>query len=166
MYGIQIYVFDQIVEHHSILVPRYYMFVLIFIYWGLHKMIDTTPQIPSLLAAATYIIISSIVIPQIYQLDRAPKQMFREVAAFTDGQLDPETRVLVFEPKGPLLIGIAYYLQNNFKLMTVDQIPSNLGTSAVYIDERLGVTYREDNYHQDQQEELEFIPFVGVLLYK
>ncbi len=88
IYGIQIYIFDQIVEHHSILVPRYYMFVLIFIYWGLYKMIDTTPQTPSLLAAAAYIIISSLVISKIYQLDRAPKQMFREVAAFADGQLD------------------------------------------------------------------------------
>ena len=80
--------------------------------------------------------------------------------------LDSETKVLVFEPKGPLLIGVAYYLQNNFKLTTVDQVPSNLGTSAVYIDERLGIAYREDKYHQDQQQELELVPFVGVFLYK
>ena len=166
IYGVQIYIFDQIIEHHSILVPRYYIFVLIFIYWGLYEMIDTTSQIPSLLAAAAYIIISSLVIVQVYQLDRAPKQMFREVAAFADDQLDSGNKVLVFEPKGPLLIGVAYYMQNNFKLMTADQTPNNLGTSAVYIDERLGVAYREDTYHQNHQDKLEFIPFVGVFLYK
>jgi uncharacterized membrane protein len=39
-YGLQVYVFDQLIGHHSILVPRYYIFSLIFIYWGLYKLID------------------------------------------------------------------------------------------------------------------------------
>jgi hypothetical protein len=109
--------------------------------------------------------VSGTVISQVYKLDRAPKQMFREVAGFLDGQLD-SNRVLVFEPKGPLPIGVAYYLQNNFKLTTADKTPANLGASAVYIDEMLGVAYLENKYHNDQQQKLEFIPFVGIFLYK
>lgn len=166
MYGIQIFIFDQLVEHHSILVPRYYMFSLIFIYWGIYKLLEGPDKIPSFLIPITYSILTSTIIFQIYKLNRAPKQMFREVAGFLDNQLDSKTRVLVFEPKGPLMIGIAYYLENNFKLVPADNFSDNLDSSVVYIDEMLGVTYRENKYHRNKQEKLEFIPFVGVFLYK
>jgi uncharacterized membrane protein len=166
IYGLQIYVFDQLVGHHSILVPRYYMFSLIFIYWGVYKMLDGPSKIPSLLFPMVYSILTATIIFQIYKLEQAPKQMLREVAGFVDGQLDPKTRVLVFEPNGPLMIGIAYYLHNNFKLIPAKKAPDNLWPSAVYVDEMLGVAYRENKYHREEKEELEFIPFVGVFLYK
>jgi uncharacterized membrane protein len=167
IYGLQVYVFDQLVGHHSILVPRYYVFVLIFVYWGLYKMIDSSQnRVFSLLVPLTYALITSTILFQLYRLDRAPKQMYREVAGFVDGQVDPKTKVLIFEPKGPLMVGVAYYLQNNFKLILANKAPNNLETSAVYIDEMLGVAYSENKYHRKQQEKLEFIPFVGVFLYK
>ena len=166
MYGLQVYVFDQLVEHHTILVPRYYIFLLIFIYWGVYKLLEKPYKFPSLIIPITYSILSLTIISQLYKLERAPKQMFREVAWFLDGQLDSKTRVLVFEPKGPLMIGVAYYLQNNFKLAPAENISYNLGSSAVYIDEMLGVAYRENMYHRKEQEKLELIPFIGVFLYK
>lgn len=165
-YGLQVYLFDQLVEHHTILVPRYYLFVLIFVYWILFKAVDTTFKIPSLSLVAVYCVISSTVLVQLYKLDRAPKQMFREVAGFVDGQLDSNIKTLVFEPKGPIIVGVAYYLGNNFKMVPADEAPVDMGTSAVYIDEMLGVTYRENQYHNKQQETLDFIPFVGIFLYK
>lgn len=165
-YGLQVYVFDQLVDHHTILVPRYYLFVLIFIYWILFKVIDTTIKIPSLSIAAIYCIISSIVLVQLYNLDRAPKQMYREVGAFVDNNLDSKAKVLVFEPRGALTVGVAYYLNKNFKMTSAEITPEELNTSSVYIDEMLGVPYRENNYHSNQQENLELIPFVGVFLYK
>lgn len=166
IYGLQIYIFDQLVEHHSVLVPRYYIFSLVFIYWGIYKLLEGPDKIPSFLIPITYSILTATIIFQLYKLNRAPKQMFREVAGFVDSQLDSKRRVLVFEPKGPLMIGVAYYLGNNFKLVPADNISDDLGSSVVYIDEMLGVAYRENKYHRKEQEKLEFIPFVGVFLYK
>ena len=113
-----------------------------------------------------YAVLTSTILFQLYRLDRTPKQMFREVASFVDNQVDSKTRILVFEPKGPLIVGIAYYLQNNFKLIPANEAANNLGDSAVYIDEMLGVAFRENKFHHKQQEKLDFIPFVGIFLYK
>jgi hypothetical protein len=166
MYGLQVYIFDQLVESHTILVPRYYLFSLVFIYWGIYKLLDGPKKIITLFIPITYSILTSTIIFQLYKLDRAPKQMIREIAGYVDGHLDSKTRVLVFEPKGPLMVGVAYYLQNNFKLVSADSLTDDLGSSAVYIDEMLGVAYRENKYNRKEQEKLEFIPFVGVFLYK
>jgi hypothetical protein len=166
IYGLQVYVFDQLVGHHTILVPRYYIFSLIFIYWGFYKLIDISYKFVSLLFPLTYSIITGIVIFQIYQLERDSKQMFREVAGFVDSQVDSKTRILVFEPEGVLMVGIAYYLQNNFKLVSAHKTTDELESSAVFIDEMLGVEYCENKYHLEEQNKLEFIPFVAVNLYK
>ncbi|OYU96169.1 MAG: hypothetical protein CFE21_07080 [Bacteroidetes bacterium B1(2017)] len=166
IYGLQVYVFDQLVGHHTILVPRYYMFCLIFIYWGFYKLIDSSYKVVSSLVPLSYSIITGIVLCQIYQLDRAPKQMFREVAGFVDSQVDSNTRILVFEPEGVLMVGVAYYLQNNFKLVSAHKTTVELTSSAVFIDEMLGVEYCENKYHLKQKRKLEFIPFVAVNLYK
>ncbi len=166
IYCIQVYVFDQLVGHHTILVPRYYMFSLIFIYWGFYKFIDSSYKVVSLLVPITYSIIAGIVLFQIYQLERAPKQMFREVAGFVDSQVDSKTRILVFEPEGVLMVGVAYYLQNNFKLVSAHKTTDELESSAVFIDEMLGVEYCENKFHLEEQNKLEFIPFVAVNLYK
>lgn len=165
-YGIQIYLFDQLVDHHTILVPRYYSFAIIFIYWAFFKAIDTSLKVLSLSVATIYCIISSIVLIQIYKLDRAPKQMFRELAGYVDLQIESDDKVLVFEPKGPVVIGVAYYLKKNFKITFAENPSIQLPTSAVYIDEMLGVPNRENKYHTKQQENLNLIPFVGVFLYE
>ncbi len=165
-YGLQVYVFDQIIGHHSILVPRYYIFSLIFIYWGFYKLIDGSYKVLSLIVPLTYSIVSANVLFHLYKLDRAPKQMFREVAGFVDSQVDSNTRILVFEPQGPLMVGVAYYLQNNFKLVSANKTPIKLDSSAVFIDEMLGVEYCENKYHVEQQKKLELTPFAGVFLYK
>jgi uncharacterized membrane protein len=166
IYGLQVYVFDQIVGHHSVLVPRYYMFSLIFFYWGFFKLIDNSYKVISLLVPLTYSILAAIVLFHLYKLDRAPKQMFREVAGFVDSQVDSQTKILVFEPQGPLMVGVAYYLQNNFKLVAAHKTKVKLDSSAVFIDEMLGVEYCENKYHLGEQKKLELIPFVGVNIYK
>ena len=166
IYGLQIFGFDQVVGHHTILVPRYYIFSLIFIYWGIYKLIDGQYKLTSAVFTLTYLILSSSVIVQLYELKRAPKQMFRELAFFLDRQVDPKSRILVFEPKGALEAGVAYYLSNNFKIMSADNEPKKTETSAVYIDEMLGLEYCENKYHKEQKAKLELIPFAGVFLYK
>lgn len=166
IYGLQIYFFDQIVGNHTILTPRYYIFLLIFIYWGLFKMIDASYKISSILVTVAYTALTSVILLQLYKLERAPKQMIREVARFVDEKVDSKTRVLVIEPKGPLMVGIAYYLKNNFELIHADKTYNNLEARAVYIDEMLGVSFRENKYHNKKQEKLEFIPFVGIFLFK
>ncbi|MBM3454343.1 MAG: hypothetical protein FJX80_04255 [Bacteroidetes bacterium] len=166
VYGLQLYVFDQLVGHHTILVPRYYIFSLIFIFWGFHILIDSAYKVVSLLVPITYSIITCIVIFQMFQLDRAPKQMLREVAGFVDSQVDSKTRLLVFEPEGVLMVGVAYYLQDNFKLVSAHKTTDELEYSAVFIDQMLGVDYCENKYHLKEQNNLDYIPFVAVNLYK
>lgn len=165
-YGLQLYIFDQLEGHHSILVPRYYIFSLIFVFWGIHKMIDRANRLSSLLIPLTYSFLATNVLFQLYTLDRAPKQMLREVAGFVDNQIDSKSTILVFEPQGPLLIGVAYYLHNNFKLISAHKIHAKSISSAVYIDEMLGLPTLEHKYHYKEQKKLELIPFVGVFLYK
>jgi uncharacterized membrane protein len=166
IYGLQIYFFDQVVEHHTILVSRYYIFSLIFIYWGIFKLIDESNKAIQLFIPLSYSFIASIVLFQLYKLDRAPKQMFREVASFVDSQFDPKKRKLVFEPQGPLMVGVAYYLNNNFKLVSENKAPAVSDHSAVFIDEMLGLSYCENKFHREDKKKLELIPFVGVFLYE
>jgi uncharacterized protein YkuJ len=92
--------------------------------------------------------------------------MFREVAGFLDSQVDSKTRILVFEPEGVLMVGVAYYLQNKFKLVSAHKATVELDSSAVFIDEMLGVEYCENKYHLKEQSQLDFIPFVAINLYK
>jgi hypothetical protein len=92
--------------------------------------------------------------------------MIREVAGYVDSQIDSKSTILVFEPEGPLMVGVAYYLNNNFRLSTAQRFPSELGPSAIYIDEMLGVASSENKFHNDQQKNLKKIPFVGISLYK
>jgi len=129
-------------------------------------LIDSSYKIVSLLFPLTYSILTGIVLFQIYQLNRAPKQMFREVAGFLDSQVDSKTRILVFEPEGVLMVGVAYYLQNKFKLVSAHKATVELDSSAVFIDEMLGVEYCENKYHLKEQSQLDFIPFVAINLYK
>ena len=166
IYGIQIYIFDQIVGHHSILVPRYYIFLLIFIYWCLFKFFNGRYKITSVIVTLIYAFLSISVLFQLYQLKRAPKQMFREVAFFLDTQVDPKSRILIFEPEGPLVAGIAYYTNSNFKIISSNKKKGNTEPAAVYIDEMLGLEFRENKFNKNQKEKLELIPFVGIFLYK
>lgn len=166
VYFIQVFLFDQIIDHHSILVPRYYIFLLLFFYLFFLKSMETIPKIPMVSFVAIYCFVASCTIGQIYNLKRAPKQMFRELSGFMDNQLESNSRIIVFEPKGPLPWGMAYYLQNNFSMISAEDLTTDLGKSAVYVDEMLGVTFIESKHHNKEQEKLEFIPFVGVFLYK
>ena len=165
-YGAQILVFDQLIDHHSILVPRYYLFVLVFVYWFLFSAFNLISKPWSFLVVFLIGIASGNVLKQIFYLERAPKEMFKEVAVFIDKQFEPEKRILVFEPKGPLVFGVAYYLGGDFEMALAPDDSNKSEKSAVYIDERLGLAYKENQFNSAQQENLELIPFVGVALYK
>jgi len=165
-YGIQIYLFDQITGHHSILVSRYYMFLLLFIYWGIYKLFDEIYRFQSLALFFSYSIFAAASLFQVLRLERAPKQMFREVATYIDRDFDPKKNMIVIEPKGPLLVGLAYYLQRNFVLVSAEKAQINSYSSPVYVDEMLGLSNFENKFHNDLQKELHLVPFVGVFLYR
>jgi uncharacterized membrane protein len=166
IYGLQIFVFDQIVGHHSILVPRYFIFLLILIYWVFLKLFDETSIRVSLFVSLSYFIISAMAIYQIYKIERSPKQMFREVSGYLDGNFDSKKRTLVMEPEGPMVFGVAYYLHNNFKIVPASRVPNLNDSTVIYVDEMLGVTNEENKFHNSQQGKLQLIPFAGVFLYK
>jgi hypothetical protein len=64
------------------------------------------------------------------------------------------------------MVGVAYYLKNNFMLVSENKSISKSDTSAIYIDEMLGLSYCENKFHKEEKKRLELIPFVGVFLYK
>ncbi|MFT4733401.1 MAG: putative membrane protein [Arcticibacterium sp.] len=165
-YFLQIYMFDQIVDHHSIMVPRYYVFVLIFIYWFLFKLMNAKFRLPMFFVFALYFGMSANVLFQIYNLERAPKQMLREVAGFVDNRHGVENRTLVLEPKGPLAFGLSYYLNKNFDLMHAENGKIEVDANAVYIDQMLGDTNVENRLDNEVQNNLELVPFAGVFLYQ
>ena len=165
-YFAQIYLFDQMNDRHTILIPRYHIFFLVFLFWYAMRALEVLNWPATISVACVYSVIAIGVIGQIYSLDRAPKQMFREVASYIDSNVDADTHILVFEPAGPLLWGVSNYLSGNYLLVRADEYDGQSNLTPVFIDENLGVTYRENKLHILEQRLLRHVPFVGVNLYE
>ena len=61
-----IYTFDLILNNHTIIVSRYYIFILIIFYWGIVKAIDNAPQKIGLSFIIIYFILGGLAIYKIY----------------------------------------------------------------------------------------------------
>ena len=116
---------------------------------------------------------SSII--KIYNLQRAPKQMYRELAAYIDANSDNDSTLIVIESKGTLVWGLANYINNNFQVVFATDYKSDhkfsnvlfvVETLDVNLDETPGDIYEDAKTHNNEQKRLELIPFVGINLYK
>jgi uncharacterized membrane protein len=167
-YGSLIYLFDLIVDHHTIAIPRYYMPITIILYWYIFKSINILKRSISSSLLITQIIVGLIVIIQIFNLDRAPKQMFREVAAYIEMKYHPDEAILVLEQGGPLAFGLSYYLIQNYQLVSSIEYNPNDPRKMILIQENLGLDTEISGYNfiPDSGKKLIMVPFVGINLYE
>jgi len=166
IYFLQIFIFDQLLDHHTIIIPRYYIFILIFIIWGVFNVYEKIPKIVRVFSFSLYIIIGANSIHQIYQLERAPKQMYREISSYIDVNYNEENTLIVFENKGPSIFGVANYIKGNFNVVyAADYLSNNKYKNIIFIEEVLGISYLNSivNVNRDG---LKLVPFVGVNLYE
>ena len=166
-YFLQIFLFDKVLNHHTIIVSRYYIFILILIYWAIAKAIYHSPKILSMSLIFVHLISSGIVFFQIYTLKLAPKQMYRELACYIDSKHDPQNTLIVVEPGGPVIWGLSYYLKKNFNIISAEYVGQlKKSKNIIYVDEMLGDKYWENKINSESQKNLTLVPFVGVFLYE
>lgn len=167
IYFIQIYLFDQILDHHTIVVPRYYIFILVFFYWAIAKVLQNAPNIIGFIIIASYCLIAGFAIYQITTFTLAPKQMFKELAGYIDAKHNANNTIIVVEPGGPIIWGLSYYLKNDFSIISA-QYRKSIDSSkmTIYVDEMLGDKFWEGHLNNAEQEKLKLVPFVGVYLYE
>jgi len=161
VYFSQIYIFDHLLDHHTILVPRYYIFILIILYWIIAKSFSSIPKILSTVVVVFYCIVSLGVIEDIFFLRRAPKQMYREVASYIDLQFSPDKTLIIAEPKGPIIWGLSYYLTKNFIIIAAEDFDNTMALKPLYVNEDLGVYYKS-RINKKHKKDLEHVPFVGM----
>ncbi|MGO4819198.1 glycosyltransferase family 39 protein [Flavobacterium sp. W22_SRS_FP1] len=167
LYFFQIFLFDKVLNHHTIIVARYYIFILIFFYWAIAKVIENYPKKNIIFFTFAYCIISGVAFYQIYTLSLAPKQMYKELASYIDSKHDSKNTIIVVEPGGPIIWGLSYYLKNDFNIISAKYFkPKNTSKNIIYIDEMLGDKYWENHLNSENQKKLKLVPFVGVFLYE
>ena len=167
-YFAQLFCFDKLLDHHTIAVPRYYMFILIFFFWGIARVLDEynlkpmTYSIPIL-----HIVLSGIVFYQILTFSIARKQMFRELAAYIDSNHDERNTLIVAEPNGVLIWGVANYINGNFQIVSAEHFGGKSDSlECIFIDEMIGDVYWENHLNNAAQSKMKLVPFAGVFLYE
>jgi len=166
-YFLQIFIFDKFYNRHTIIVPRYYIFILIFLYWAIARSIENSPMSIKFIFSSVYLIIAGISSYQIVTLSLAPKQMYRELAYYLDSKHDANNTIIVVEPGGPTIWGLSYYLKNDFSIISAEYFKeSNTSKKIIYIDEMIGDKYWENHLNTENQKKLKLVPFVGLLLYE
>lgn len=175
LYFIQIFIFDQFLDHHTIIVPRYYAFILILFLWSLMKVLEYTKKKIIYIIILIFLLVSANSIFDIYNLQRAPKQMYRELASYIDVNKDSNKTLIVIESEGTLVWGIANYISNNFQVVFTKDYKSDnrfsnviftVETLDIHFDETLDYNYEDERIINNEQKRLKLIPFVGVNLYE
>lgn len=164
-YCLQVYLFDQFFDHHSIIVPRYYIFILSIFYWFIAVAFKKMPRQLMVGITLVYCVLAGIVFKEILMKERAIKQMNREMANYIDVSFAPENTIIVVEPEGPVTWAIAYYIKKNFTIVSAEHYKPVEGMSPVYVDERIGFEFEEDKLNNEEQKGMKLIPFVGIFLY-
>jgi uncharacterized membrane protein len=166
-YFLMIFIFDALLDHHTIAVSRYYMFLLIPFYWAILSLLNKGWHKLYLAITIGLSLCGIFNIALISSKELAPKQMIREVANYIDNRHTPENTILVVEPGGPMIWGLSNYLNQDFRIISAST-PKNIERvqTIIYIDEMLGDVYWENHLDNQQQEKINFVPFVGVFLYE
>ena len=165
-YFLQIFIFDLLLDHHTIIISRYYIFLLIFIVLGIYNIFERFNKNTIIISLTIYILIGANSIYHIFNLDRAPKQMFRELSSYIDINYNPDNTLIVLETKGPLIYGIANYIKGGFHVVYAPYYePNKKYNNVIIFEEVLGISYL--NYiDKTNKKGLKKIQFVGINLYE
>ena len=170
-YGLEIIVFDFILDHHTIAISRYYFPLLIFILlaiiyclkYGRYKWLNWM----------ILLMILPITIGKSYDVicaNSAKKQMYRETANFIDENYNPNDVKIVICPHGPTSLGIAYYLNKDFSIKGIDVndlCNEYMLDSTLIIEQKLGVNTEPWNVDCGKEYiNLTKINFIGIDLVK
>lgn len=168
IYFFQLFLFDTITDHHTIVVPRYYIFILIPLFWVIGLSISKLINYQKLILSGLLVSITTVSSYNVFSRNRAPKQMYREVGAYIDNNFSASNTLLVLEPRGSMAWGLSNYISQDFSIVRASDFQSEmLGSKrAVFIDEMLGVSFRENLKNNEEQENMKLVPFIGVFIYK
>ena len=166
-YFLQLFLFDQLTDHHTITVPRYYIFILIPFFLLIPKWLTDLRAWIGVALSTLLIGLSFIVVMNIFLGNRAPKQMYRELSGYIDLNYSADNTLIVVEPRGSMLWGLSYYIKQNFNVVSAsDYNFINQDAKIIYIDEMLGAGFRENILNKNEQDEMDMVPFIGVFLYE
>jgi uncharacterized membrane protein len=162
-YYLQVTIFDCLFDKHTISIPRYHIFLAPILY---HIIYEVTQGLRPHFYKATFaiiILINSFSIHQTLIGQRGQKQMNREAAAFIQANYSPLEYIIVLEPKGPLAFNLAKHLNADYQI-AIDSA-HNSALTPLYLDENLGLLFRENLHNSQAKAESNLIPFNGLNLY-
>lgn len=162
-YYLQVIIFDCLFEKHTISIPRYHIFLAPILYQIIY---EATQGLKPHLYKATFaiiILINSFSIHQTLIGQRGQKQMNREAAAFIKANYSPLEYIIVLEPKGPIAFTLAKHLDADYQI-AIDSA-NNSALTPIYLDENLGLLFRENLHNSQAKAESNLIPFNGLNLY-
>jgi len=166
-YFFQLFLFDSIMNQHSISVPRYYIFILIIFYWAISKFLNNIKKIIILPLLICYLTLASYQYHKIFNYSLMPKKMYKELANYIDLNHNIDNTLIVIEPDYLAFWGLSYYLKKDFKLISAKYL-KNIKTDKhiIYLDVMLGDKFSENKLNTEAQSNLKLKRFVGLYLYE
>ena len=165
IYLIQLLLFDFLLDNHTILIPRYYVFILLLIFGFMALILNSLSKIKVYVFTAFIVFFSLVSLYNIYDLTDNRKQMYREAAWYLDGLNNSDDICVIVEPNGPLNFGLSYYMKTNVRMLPASKLDLADSSNLVFVDENLGVPYNEGKLNSNEQRLLKEIPFVGLNIY-
>jgi uncharacterized membrane protein len=166
-YFLEVFVFDCITNHHTIIVNRYYIFFLIFLYWSIAFILYKAKGVFKFFPLGIFVLISFHSLFEVYSLKESPKQMIKEVANYIDSKYDSNNTMIVVEPSGVAIWGLSLYLNKDFQLVPASSLSSmKYSKRIIFVDEMLGDKNWENHLNNEDQSQRLSIPFVGITLYE
>ena len=166
-YGLQIIIFDIILDHHTIAIPRYYFPLIFFILLGIIFCIEYGKY--KLINYIILIMIFSNSLVHSYDVFNSTttnKQMYVDAAGYIDQNYNANEFKLISCPHGPTTLGIAYYLKQDFKIKGIDveELCNEYNTEkTIFIEQKLGVNTEPWNLDCSKEHTaLKKINFVGL----
>jgi uncharacterized membrane protein len=120
LYGLCIFIFDKVLNHHTIAVPRYYLPLQFVGLFAVAFMVEKgRSRALAWLAYAALVVLFGKIQVDVFTTTRQAKQMYREVGGYLANRYDPLTTEVVVSPNGPSAVGVAYYSPKNFTIRTM-----------------------------------------------
>ena len=143
-YGVGIILFDKVLDHHTIAVPRYYLPLQFVGLFAVAFMVEKgRSRALAWLATGALVVLFGKVQVDVFTTMREAKQMYREVGGYLASRYDPATIEVVISPNGPSAVGVAYYSPKNFTIRTMPapQVCAEYRKPrVVVVEQRLGLS--------------------------